>query len=68
MIEESSDRLPSPKAGKAENEIELTPWMIEAGADLLRDYFYAELLELPVSPEELCSQLFHAMVSRRKDS
>jgi hypothetical protein len=55
------------KSGSADDcPIGITPEMIEAGINVLNDYFCAELLDSWVDPEEVCTRLFRAMASHQK--
>jgi hypothetical protein len=58
---------PEGSDGAPEHESEVTPEMIKAGAEILKDYFYEEIFERAVDLSKVCTDLFHAMSERRTE-
>ena len=48
-----------------EIEIVVTPEMIEAGTEVLYEYFLPEIIDGDLSPLPLLKRIFHAMASRQ---
>jgi hypothetical protein len=48
------------------SEIEVTPEMIEAGVDVLKDYFYDIMLDRGICVELVCGELLSEALKSRK--